>query len=672
MATSYVTIGSKFRPYSFEEYIQPLNMYKQAYEEVESGITDLTTKAGAWENLANEQTDPKAYQMYKKYSEDLKNQADILASEGLTQASRQNLLRMKGRYSQEITPIEQAYTRRRQLADEQRKTLAENPTLMYQRDASTMSLDDFITNPEIDYGASYSGALLAKQAGDMASNLAKSMRTDPRKWEYILGGQYWQTMEKSGYTPEEIILASQFNENAPKELRDIMNQVYDSSGIDSWADNRTKERAMGYITNGLYNAIGTTKYETLQDRAFLTPYERWKMREEETPIPEQPSQYRTSREVFNSEGYGKVIDDILATKSFASPITVNIGGRDISVNNPMQATILSRGNRNQIKAIEDDAAKTLKIDISKFTDKVGSTVGPDVVGHISDPRYTYSTEYLKNRNGEYVVNILMLDKNTGRVISRDYNKELTDKFKSLATNYIQAKQVEDSYKQSGISDKALTDREEAKLREKYSIPSNVPIDEFIRYIDIPEVHSYQRDLPYVATPGDEGKQYREALAAQLSDSFTSINNGNKASLNKLKIKGGEGENIYKLSKSSSRREGTVTRVSDAFDFDDNGNITNIKSVLAIPESLLKGYIAVNTTKGRFEVPLQYFGNLFDSFENPVQGSPYTLRQIMESQIANYDYAGADETAMLLANMAFPMVGNNFFQFQPGTLNPKSK
>lgn len=291
MATSYVTIGSKFRPFSYDELVRPLQEATIAHQALETEYADLDTKASVWENIANEQTDPKAYQMYKRYSEDLKSQADALASQGLTQASRQNLLKMKGRYSQEITPIEQAYTRRRQLADEQRKALAENPTLMYQRDASTMSLDDFIANPEIDYGASYSGALLAKQAGDMASNLAKSMRSDPRKWEHILGGQYWQTMEKSGYTPKEIILASQFNKDAPDELRSIMKQVYESSGIGSWADNSTKRRAIDYITSGLYNAIGTTKYDTLQDRDFLTPYERWKMRGEETPTPQQPIFY---------------------------------------------------------------------------------------------------------------------------------------------------------------------------------------------------------------------------------------------------------------------------------------------------------------------------------------------------------------------------------------------
>ena len=98
-------------------------------------------------------------------------------------------------------------------------------------------------------------------------------------------------MEKSGYTPEEIILASQFNKDAPDELRSIMKQVYESSGIGSWADNSTKKRAMDYITSGLYNAIGTTKYDTLQDRDFLTPYERWRMRGEETPTLQQPIFY---------------------------------------------------------------------------------------------------------------------------------------------------------------------------------------------------------------------------------------------------------------------------------------------------------------------------------------------------------------------------------------------
>lgn len=41
------------------------------------------------------------------------------------------MLNMKARYSNEITPIENAYKRREALAAEQRKAIAANPTLRY-------------------------------------------------------------------------------------------------------------------------------------------------------------------------------------------------------------------------------------------------------------------------------------------------------------------------------------------------------------------------------------------------------------------------------------------------------------------------------------------------------------------------------------------------------------
>lgn len=265
MATSYVTIGSKFRPFSYDELVRPLQEATVAHQALETEYADLDTKASVWENIANEQTDPKAYQMYKRYSEDLKSQADALASQGLTQASRQNLLKMKGRYSQEITPIEQAYTRRRQLTDEQRKALAEDPTLMYQRDASTMSLDDFIANPEIDYGASYSGALLTQQVSTAASNLKREMRENPRKWRRILGNQYYETLMQTGFTSDEINLAIIDPDNANPILTRVVDDVISSSGIWTWADRTTKAKARAFANQGLWGAIGESKYETLKN-----------------------------------------------------------------------------------------------------------------------------------------------------------------------------------------------------------------------------------------------------------------------------------------------------------------------------------------------------------------------------------------------------------------------
>lgn len=267
MAANYLVIGSKFKPFSYEEILAPIIAAEQEHQRIENEYADLAVKSNVWEEMANEQTDPYAYNMYKTYSNDLEKQADQLVREGLTPASRQNMLRMKQRYSSDIIPIEQAYKRRQELIDEQRKLLAQDNTLMFDRNASMLSLDDLIRNPQLTY-QSYSGATLAKQVGTAAQNLAKAMRDNPRKWNEILNSQYFETMMQQGYTPEEILLASVDNKNAPEELRNIVEDAITSSGIRNWNDRNTLNRAYEYARQGLWNAVGETKYQVQTNRAY--------------------------------------------------------------------------------------------------------------------------------------------------------------------------------------------------------------------------------------------------------------------------------------------------------------------------------------------------------------------------------------------------------------------
>lgn len=267
---NYLVINSKFQPFSFERYIQPYQIYGEAYKEIEDQYGELATKANVWDEMANEQTDPYAYKMYKTYSNDLEEQAGQLAREGLTPASRQNMLRMKQRYSSDIVPIEQAYKRRQELIDEQRKLLSQDNTLMFDRNASMLSLDDLIKNPQLTY-QSYSGATLAKQVGTAAQNLAKEMRENPRKWRSILGNQYFETIMQHGYRPEEIIQVLQNDPNASSVLKGIVEDAVGSSNIASWGDTDTLNRAYEYARQGLWNAAGETQYQTIQNQDYLNP-----------------------------------------------------------------------------------------------------------------------------------------------------------------------------------------------------------------------------------------------------------------------------------------------------------------------------------------------------------------------------------------------------------------
>lgn len=302
MANYSFVSNAKFRPFSYQEMLQPLQAYTQEYNTIQEGMGELGTKADVFERMANEQTDPQAYAIYKQYSNDLAKQAESLAKQGLTPASRQGLIDMKRRYSSEIVPIEQAYKRRQELIDEQRKLQAQDSTLLFDRPASTLSLDELIANPALS-PQSYSGALLSKQVGTAAQNLAKEVRENPRKWRTILGNQYYETIMQKGFRPDEIMQAVQNNPEASPILQGIVEDAIGSSGIRNWNDENILNRAYDYARQGLWNAVGETQYQTLSNKAY-----DYAMQERLAQARKKGTKEDVQSPYFRSSGVTKVKD----------------------------------------------------------------------------------------------------------------------------------------------------------------------------------------------------------------------------------------------------------------------------------------------------------------------------------------------------------------------------
>lgn len=262
-------VDARFRPFSYDELLKPALMQTQAHEAIAEEYSNLATKANVWDAMANEQTDPYAYKMYKTYSDDLAAQADQLMKYGLNTTSRKGMYDMRSRYSKEILPIENAYKRREELATEQRKALMQNPTLRYQRMASQMSLDDFIKNPSLDYGQSYSGALLTQQVGQAASNLQKVL-TDKSQLKRLGLPYQYERMLQYGATPSQVIAAMADRvQNEPETatfLRGIVDGVLQSSGVAEWADPATLAEFRAFANQGLYNALGQAKIDNFADQ----------------------------------------------------------------------------------------------------------------------------------------------------------------------------------------------------------------------------------------------------------------------------------------------------------------------------------------------------------------------------------------------------------------------
>jgi len=268
-----LVINSKFKPFSYQELLQPALMSTQAHQAVEEAYADLATKANIWDKM----TEPgsKAHSMYEAYSQDLEKYADRLARYGLTPSDRQAMLNMRSRYSTDIVPIEQAYKRREEQAKEQAKIMASDPTHFFARQASTTSLDDYIANPSLDtLTQNYSGALLTQQVANAASALAKDARNDPKvqtELRKLLPYQY-EAIRRTGFDPETVRQAILNSPDADKILTGIVDTAMANSGMNDWnyISPEDKERilaqARNYANQGLWSAVGQTQYNMVTDQ----------------------------------------------------------------------------------------------------------------------------------------------------------------------------------------------------------------------------------------------------------------------------------------------------------------------------------------------------------------------------------------------------------------------
>lgn len=248
MANYRLVSNATFRPFSFEEYVKPYQMYGEAYREIESNIVDLEEKAGKWDKLANEQTDPKTHATYKAYADELRAEADQLSRYGMSPQLRRRAALMRGRYAKEIEPIEAQYNKREQLRQEQHQLqVASNGTLRFDNDYGNMSLDTMMDNPNMTYQF-VSGEKIYQDVANMM--LAAANNKDPELTiEDIEGGvtnkrgeaAFKQAKKRRGYTLEDVEKAINRDADADPYLLSIRQKVIDSyknnSAFDeTWAD----------------------------------------------------------------------------------------------------------------------------------------------------------------------------------------------------------------------------------------------------------------------------------------------------------------------------------------------------------------------------------------------------------------------------------------------------
>lgn len=279
MARGYMVPGVRYTPLSFDEITRPLVEYTNEYNAQEAAYGELDNNAAQWERLKYSPVDQNAYQRYKGYNDFIQQAAEDLSKEGLTPGSRRRVREASKRYREEILPIEQAYQKRAELSKLERETRAKDPTTLVERSADQISLDELIANPELT-PRTYSGSYLERSAAQSAAALSKQVRTREgldqlRKWYPTLGGQYWETRMKTGYSADEIYAAVMGDPTSPPELRAVVAQTIEP--LRGWNNPEALQQGMSHVARGLWQAIGEDKYQNLQNPDYIDKLTRMKL-----------------------------------------------------------------------------------------------------------------------------------------------------------------------------------------------------------------------------------------------------------------------------------------------------------------------------------------------------------------------------------------------------------
>lgn len=277
MANYSLVIDSRFRPFEYSELMAPLLQATQAHQVLEDAYGEIEKEASALDRKT--EGSEKLNRIYKKYISDLQNASDVLSKSGLSLDSRRSVLNLRSRYAKELVPIIESIQKRNDVEKMQQEILLKDPTHLFDRMASEVSLDEFYDNPQLDLlSQNYSGELIRTQSAQAFANLQKTL-TEEGKLEKILPFQYKQKLT-SGFSLETVLGELAADPNAPRDKRtkaqQLINETVDnilkSTGIPDWSSingdttHPTYQKARRWALQGAFSGIGTTTYATYTDQ----------------------------------------------------------------------------------------------------------------------------------------------------------------------------------------------------------------------------------------------------------------------------------------------------------------------------------------------------------------------------------------------------------------------
>lgn len=305
MANYSLVIDSKFKPFSYNDFLAPVQAATTEHKALETVYGELGAQSAAWEERL--QNAPQAKQYYDEFQQTLQDVTNDLAENGLTMGSRRKALAAREQYANNIVPLEEAWQRQQADIDRQQKSQDKNNGRnIYNYDARTQSLDYYLDpNAKGFVSANLNDITNTGIAGGKALSERYIKTTEGRRFD----NYYYSLVKETGMDPQTAmkVLAEMKDENTGDykfpEFRKFVQDAKTSFGVD--ADNNAYgysdldlSRAEAALFEGINLGITYKEDEKLyrNPEALAALKARYtKTKEEEDPVIPQNNSIPTDK-----------------------------------------------------------------------------------------------------------------------------------------------------------------------------------------------------------------------------------------------------------------------------------------------------------------------------------------------------------------------------------------
>lgn len=237
MANTFITNTSKFKPFSFQEMLQPYAIYTDAYNKTEEELANLDIMVGDVASKLNNPLDEELRKQYQGFQDELNTAMNDLYDKGLTPGTRKKLAGLKARYAKDLNPINEAYKAYQTDQEYINKMAIEHPEILIE--GAGKSVSDYIGGKTPQMRSINTEDLMTE-----ALNVAKTQASRTYResgWTSTAGGRFLERSTEVGLNDTD----------------------FNNALAEAMSTNTTVSRNAQLIRNSINEMINTPSFENL-------------------------------------------------------------------------------------------------------------------------------------------------------------------------------------------------------------------------------------------------------------------------------------------------------------------------------------------------------------------------------------------------------------------------